>query len=137
MASIVSFDESEAVSYADDTDDVKAIRADCRTVEAWQSQLVRSLQLAGWTAGMLLYLPAPLPLHWVLLLQHECSFRLLNEVTVKASAAYRTCGEDRRLWMALAIKSLTSRGWTPTMLSNAWKIPKTNIYRFLETELTD
>jgi hypothetical protein len=133
--SILNWDESEAVTYADDTDDVKAIRRDCRSVEEWQSHLLRSLQASGWTAGMLLYLPAPLPFHWFMLLRHECSFRLLDEVTHKASKAYQTCGDDRRLWMALACRSLTIRGWTPTMLAKAWRVPKTNIYRFLETSL--
>lgn len=135
MPSIVSPDESVAVSYVDGTDDVKSIRRDCDTAEKWQSQLIRSLQYAGWTPGMLLYLPAPIPLHWILTLQHECSFRLLNELTLKASAAYRICGTDRRNWMALACRCLQSRGWTPTMQSRAWDIPKTNIYRFLEVDL--
>lgn len=136
MASIVSFDESKAFEYSDDTDDVKSIRRECDTVEQWQSQLLRSLQHGGWKCGMLLYLPAPLPLHWALLLQHEYSFQLVDEMSVKATIAYDICGHDRRLWMALACQSLTARGWTPTMLSQAWKIPKTNIYRYLETELT-
>lgn len=135
MSSILNWDESESVTYADDTDDVKSIRRDCRSVEEWQSHLLRSLQSSGWTAGMLLYLPAPLPFHWFMLLQHECSFRLLDEVTHKASKAYAVCKDDRRLWMALACKSLAKRGWTPTMLSRAWRVPKTNIYRFLETDL--
>jgi hypothetical protein len=134
MSSILNWDESESVTYADDTDDVKAIRRDCRCIEEWQSHLLRSLQASGWTAGMLLYLPAPLPFHWFMLLRHECSFRLLDEVTHKASKAYQICGDDRRLWMSLACKSLTIRGWTPTMLAKAWRVPKTNIYRFLETD---
>lgn len=136
MPSLISSDESEAYFYADNTDDVKSIRRDCRTVEHWQSAVLRGLQLSGWTAGMLLFLPAPLPLHWVLLIQHESSFRLIDEITVKASVAYRICGSDRRLWVALACKTLTARGWTPTMLARAWEIPKTNVYRFLEAEIT-
>jgi hypothetical protein len=135
MASILTDDESEVIGYAPDSDDVKCIRRDCRTQEDWQSQLVRSLQLGGWTCGMLLYLPAPLPFHWIMILKHECSFELLNELTLQAHQAYKICGNDRRLWMALACRTLTGRGWTPTMLSRAWQIPKTNIYRHIETEL--
>lgn len=137
MASLLSSDESEAVSYAADSDDAKSIRRDCRSPEEWQSQLVRSLQAGGWTCGMLLCLASPLPFHWILILRHECSFRLLDEMTLKATTAYQVCGNDRRLWMVLACKSLTARGWTPTMLSKAWQIPKTNIYRYMETELTE
>ena len=135
MGSLLTYDESEAVDYAPDSDDVKAIRQDCRTLEDWQSQLVRSLQLGGWTCGMLLYLPAALPFHWFLILRHECSFRLLDELTLKSTEAFRVCGNDRRLWMALACRTLTARGWTPTMLSRAWDVPKTNVYRYMETEL--
>lgn len=135
MPSLLRSDESEVVSYVADTDDVKSIRRDSKSPEHWQSHLVKSLQAAGWTAGMLLFLPAPLPLHWFFLLQHESGFRLVDEITMKASVAYRICGNDRKLWMALACKSLTSRGWTPTMLSTAWNEPKTNIYRYLETPI--
>jgi len=136
MASLLTDDEAASVSYAPDSDDVKSIRRDCRTAEEWQSQLVRSLQAGGWTCGMLLYLPAPLPFHWIMILRHECSFRLLDELTLQASKAYQICRNDRRLWMVLACRTLDARGWTPTMLANGWQIPKTNIYRFLETELT-
>lgn len=135
MPSLVSPDESEAYSYAENTDDVKSIRRDCSTVEHWQSAILRGLQQSGWTAGMLLFLPAPMPFHWFMLIQHECGLRLIDEITVKASLAYRICGNDRRLWMALACKTLTNRGWTPTMLSKAWQLPKTNVYRYLETTI--
>lgn len=135
MASVVIPDESEAIGYAPDSDDAKAIRRDCRTAEDWQSQLVRSLQAGGWTCGMLLYLLPPLPFHWFMILRHECSFRLIDEITLKASQAFRICGDDRRLWMTLACKTLMARGWTPTMLARAWSMPKTNIYRYLETDL--
>ena len=131
MPSIVSYDESKSVSYAEQTDDVKSIRRDCQTIEDWQSSLLRSLIESGWTCGMLLYLPAPLPIHWVTLLRYETNFRLLDEQTFEATRAYSICGHDRRLWMALACKALEHRGWSPTMMSKAWRLPKTNIYRCL------
>jgi hypothetical protein len=134
MASLLSYDESQAYSYTDGSDDCRSIRRDCVTPEQWQSQLLRSLQDSGWTAGMLLYLPAPVPLHWILILQHECRFTLIAE-SLQDSVAWQLCRHDRRLWMALACRTLRQRGWTPTMLSSAWDIPKTNIYRFLEIEL--
>lgn len=135
MASILSYDETVPYTYADHGDDCRSIRRSCRTTEDWQTQVIRSLRDSGWTAGMMLYLPAPAPLHWILLLQYESNFSLINEQTLQATAAYKACGSDRRLWMALACRTLRARGWTPTMLGRAWQIPKTNIYRFLDTDL--
>ncbi|MEZ6041354.1 MAG: hypothetical protein R3C20_12675 [Planctomycetaceae bacterium] len=123
------------LTYTEDSDDVKSIRRECLNLQDWQSQLIRSLRSSGWTVGMLLHCLAPVPFHWVLLLHHESNFNLLDELTHKASLAAQVCGTDRRRWMALACKSLAVRGWTPTMMSHAWDIPKTNIYRYLELDL--
>ena len=137
MVSVVSIDETESSQYCRETDDCVAIRRDCQTLEQWQSQLMRSLHDSGWSAGMMLYLPAPVPLHWILLLQHECTFTLINEQSVHTSMAGQICGTDRALWMALACRTLQHRGWSASMLSRAWGIPRTNIRRILEVELTE
>lgn len=136
MPSIVIQDESTSFCYGS-LEDVRAIKQDCNSAEEWQSQMIFSLRSSGWTPGMMLYLLVPVPLHWVMLLSHDSGFQLINEATVKASMAYRVCGNDRRLWMVLAMRTLQARGWTPTMLAEAWQIGKTNVYRYLENKLPD
>lgn len=119
-------------------DDVRAIRQDCRSVRQWQAQLLVSLCDSGWTLGMLVWVPAADPSHWFELLTRERLERWQKfdprfEIESLAStAAQQKCGRDRERWLLLVLRSLTDRGWTRTMLSEALGIPRTNIIRRLD-----
>lgn len=120
------------------TDDVRAIRQDCKTCDQWQAQLLHSLCLSGWTLQMLTWIPAADPMHWFELLTSERQQRWRHfdssfEVNSHAAiAALEQCGTDRERWLLLLLRTLEQRGWTRTMLSEALGIPRTNIIRRLD-----
>lgn len=121
-------------------DDVRAIRKKCKTAELWQEQILKSLIDSGWVYSMLVWLPAHDMLHWVELLHLERdkrratfdpSFERENFATEQAR---KLCGSDREQWFRFALVDLTTRGWSRTMLSDAFGEPRTNIIRRLERD---
>lgn len=119
-------------------DDVRLIRRDCRTPQAWQDQILRSLCNSGWTLSMFVWLPAADALYWFELLAAERERRRANFDSsfecenIGSEQAMQLCGDDRDKWFRLALQVLSQRGWTRTMLSDAFGEPRTNIIRRLE-----
>jgi hypothetical protein len=137
MASISLFNGA-AADVLPMEDDAREIRKRCKEPCDWQDQIVQSLTASGWTLSMLVWLPAADALYWFELLSGErdrrradfdASFEVEN---VGSEQANQLCGDDREKWFVLALQVLTERGWTRTMLSDAFAMPRTNIIRKLE-----
>jgi hypothetical protein len=137
MASITLFsgEEAQVIPYEDDT---RAIRKACKTPQSWQDQILRSLCQSGWTLSMLVWLPAIDALYWFELLtaerdrrraEFDSTFECEN---VGSEQAMQFCGDDRDKWFRIALQILSQRGWSRTMLADAFGEPRTNIIRRLE-----
>jgi len=128
-------DEADVVPVEDDA---REIRKRCRAPHEWSDQLVQSLCLSGWTLSMLVWLPAADAVYWFECLSAErdrkratfdSSFEVEN---IGSEQALLLCGDDREKWLLLALQILSQRGWTRTMLADAFAMPRTNIIRRLE-----
>jgi hypothetical protein len=137
MGSIALFTGEEA-DVCPVEDDCRAIRRACTTPQSWQDQVLKSLVDSGWTLSMLVWLPATDMLYWFELLTSErdrrralfdSSFEVEN---LGSEQAVQLCGDDPEKWFRLALQVLSQRGWTRTMLSDAFGEPRTNIIRRLE-----
>lgn len=119
-------------------DDVRAIRKKCKTAELWQEQILKSLIDSGWVYSMLVWLPASNMLHWFEILHLERDKRRatfdpsFERENFGTEQARKICGSDREQWFRFALVDLTGRGWSRTMLSDAFAEPRTNIIRRLE-----
>lgn len=137
MVTIIDSTEQLA-KVARTVDDVRAIRQDCKTVAQWQEQLLISLTDSGWILDMLSRLPAASASHWFQLLFAERMQRwavldiAFERITPEASEALAAYGDCREEWLLLALRCLVERGWTRTMLAEAFRIPRTNIIRRLQ-----
>lgn len=133
----------ESLGVVGTADDVRSIRRDCRTRDAWQSQVLQSLINSGWTLSMLLWVPAADPRHWFEILNAERQARWqafdprFENLTEAGNAAARSCGDDRDAWLVLCLRTLEERGWTRTMLSEALGLARTNIIRRLDRAVDD
>lgn len=137
MRSIALF-TGEAADVLPTEDDARGIRRECKTPQSWQDQILRSLCYSGWTLSMLVWLPAIDALYWFEQLAGERDRRRANfdatfEVeNLGSEQAMQVCGDDRDKWFRLALEVLSQRGWTRTMLADAFGEPRTNIIRRLE-----
>lgn len=138
MAKSITLFTGDEASVLPLEDDAREIRKRCRAPHEWQEQLVQSLCMSGWTLSMLVWLPASDAVFWFELLCAERdrrrglfdpSFEVEN---IGSEQAMQVCGDDREKWLLLALQILTQRGWTRTMLADAFAMPRTNIIRRLE-----
>lgn len=137
MGSIALFTGEEA-DVCPTEDDIRTIRRNCLTPQSWQDQILRSLCASGWTLSMLVWLPASDMLYWFELLFSERDRRRalfdsgFEVENLGSEQAVQLCGDNRDKWFRLALQVLSQRGWTRTMLADAFGEPRTNIIRRLE-----
>ena len=142
MSSITDF-AGAAVDVRLHEDDARRIRSRCQTAADWQVEILRSLCLSGWTLSMLVWLPATDALNWFLLLVRErderraafdATFEMEN---IGSDQAHGFCGQDPERWFVLALQILNERGWSRTMLANAFGEPRTNVIRRLDRKVCE
>lgn len=138
MAKSIALFTGDEANVLPHEDDAREIRKRCRAPHEWQDQLVQSLCLSGWTLSMLVWLPAADAVYWFETLcaerdRRRSAFDPSFEVeNIGSEQAVQSCGDDREKWLLLALQVLSQRGWTRTMLADAFAIPRTNIIRRLE-----
>ena len=141
MSSITDF-AGAAVEVRLHDDDARRIRARCQSAADWQAEILRSLCMSGWTLSMLVWLPSIDALSWFLLLVRERDARraafdaTFETENIGSEQAHCVCGQNPERWFVLALQVLNERGWSRTMLANAFGEPRTNVIRRLDRQVS-